>query len=194
MSVTYWRSPEGLRHITPGRQEWPEGRDFPHWLAAKMPWPVLELGCGTGRLAEGWVPGSYIGVDVSPYALKLAHEGWPDHDFRLIAEHEDPPAAEAAFAHTVLLHVPDAELPAAARRLAAAAPVVFVSEIMGRKWRRAGKPPVFNREPEEYVDAFEAAGMCADRHWELPYARYGGVTFDVLEFLRYDVRDAGEDA
>ena len=184
VSTDYWKQKRALSHITPGADRWPEGEDFPNWLAGALPGIVLEFGCGTGRLARGFSPNRYIGVDVSPHALELAVAAAPDYDFRLIAEHDVLPKADAAFAHTVLLHVPDLDLPAVVSRLAVAAPRVLVSEIMGRRWRRTGNPPVYNREPEAYVEAFAGADMTRGRRWVRPYHRYGGVELTALEFVR----------
>lgn len=184
MSVAYWTQKRALNHITPGNDRWPEGADFPGWLVAMLEGGVLEFGCGTGRLASQFPPDRYTGVDVSPHALELAQAAAPGHDFRLIAEHDPLPSADAAFAHTVLLHVPDDALPAVVDRLSAAVPRVLVSEIMDRKWRRSGHPPVYNRNPEDYGRAFAAVGMIPGQCWDLPYHRYGGVEFTVLEFVR----------
>lgn len=184
VSVAYWSSRRALSHITPGRTEWPEGEGYGTWLAAVMPYTVVEFGCGTGRLAAAFGPERYIGVDVSAYALREARARLPSHDFRQIAGSDELPEADAAFAHTVLLHVPDGDLATVVMRLAASAPCVLVGEIMARRWRRLGDPPVYNREPGEYTAAFAAAGMTLREHHEWPYHRYGGVTLDVLEFER----------
>ena len=53
-----------------------------------------------------------------------------------------------------------------------AAPVVLVNEMLGRRWRREGTPPVFNREMDEYVAAFAAHGYALTDAREENYAHY----------------------
>lgn len=182
-TVEYWRSRAGLQHITPGKDTWPEGEDFGAWLVELMPGAVLEFGCGTGRLARAFPVERYIGVDVSSHALGAAR-AQSQHDFREVGEHETLPVADYAFAHTVLLHVSDDDISAVAARLVSAAPTVFVSEIMDRKWRRRGNPPVFNREYSDYIDIFRDAGMAQCVARTHPYHRYQDAYLTVLEFHR----------
>src|SRR5690606_9750276 len=75
--------------------------------------------------------------------------------------------ADTWLAWTVLLHVPDDELPALLARTASYGRVV-IGEVMGRRWRRPGDPPVFNREADEYV---ELVGRPCER-LAIPYPRY----------------------
>lgn len=178
--LEFWKSERGLECITPRDKQWPEGEGFPQFLRGLVGNDsVLEFGCGIGRLAECFDPEQYIGVDVSRHALARARERMPSHRF-MVAD-DDLPQAEVTLAHTVLLHVPDHALGRVVARFTS--PRVIVSEILGRHWRRDGDPPVFNREAEEYVEAFSSRYMLVDRH-EWPYPHYYDTNLTLLEFAR----------
>jgi len=166
---------QGLKHIKPEiGVEHPEGFDVPTYMRdlAENRLPLLEIGCGVGRIARGFRPEEYIGVDVNPYALIIAREALPHHDFRLITEELDYPKAGAALFYTVLLHVSDDALHATLAKAATAADHVIITEIMDRRWRREGDPPVFNREAEDYIFVMQKLGFLLAQHCRVPYKRY----------------------
>jgi hypothetical protein len=115
-------------------------------------------------------------MDVSASAIDAAREANPDHRFTAISG--CGVRRGAVLCYTVLLHVPDDDLATIAARTSRAGRIV-IAEIMGRRWRRTGDPPVFNREPEEYVAAF---GRTLVHRLDLPYLRYpdARITFLVL--------------
>jgi SAM-dependent methyltransferase len=166
---------EGTEHIKPevGVQH-PEGFDVPATMhaLAEQGLPLLEIGCGVGRIAAGFAAEEYIGVDVNPHALIAARHALPDHDFRLITEELAYPRAGTALFYTVLLHVPDEALGETLEKAAAAADRIIIAELMDRRWRREGNPPVFNRETEEYVLAMQSLGFGLTAHARVPYAHY----------------------
>lgn len=170
----FWGT-EGVAHIKPEiGVEHPEGFDVPALMRelAGGKLPLLEIGCGVGRIATGFAPDDYIGIDVNPHALLVAREALPTHDFRLITEESVYPRAPTALFYTVLLHVPDEALDATLRRTAAVADRIIIGEVMDRRWRRPGNPPVFNRESEEYIHAMQKLGFLLSDHARIPYARY----------------------
>lgn len=178
----YWASGAGLTNITPGGKPWPEGEGF----GALLTWLVgdvhgLEVGCGPGRLAGLFPAGRYVGTDICPAALDLARAAHPDHRFALMGDEEPLPGAELTLFHTVLLHVPDDELPAMLARVTS--PRVIVSEILGRHWRREGDPPVFNRAAEDYEAGFAPRyrPLRLVRH---PYPHYRDTHLSIMEFAR----------
>lgn len=177
----YWRQGYGLGNITPKDDAWPEGPAFAPLLQAMVgDCGVLDFGCGWGRLAPLFAAESYIGTDISLDVLRLAVSRTGK---RFAADLGGPlPAAAVTLCHTVLLHVPDADLPALIARFSS--PRVIVSEILGRQWRRAGNPPVFNREVADYEAAFRARGYRLLRREACEYRRYGGVELSILEFGR----------
>lgn len=176
-----------MKHITPPGCAWPEGFDVVGWLRNTFTGfrSVLELGCGRGRLARGFRDDQYIGVDVSEQALALAHQAHPGKAFLLLSEAAPTlPPAEAALAYTVLLHVPDDRIEDTICRLVKAAPVTYVVEIMGRSWRRAGDPPVFNRDADEYIELFDRCGSSARVMGTEPCVRYRNAEFTVIRAQR----------
>lgn len=184
MQVTpaeYWRSGAGLGNITPAGKAWPEGEGFPEALLALIGdgSPVLEFGCGVGRLAGLFEVEDYIGIDIAPPALAVARQALPGHRFELLAD--ALPSAAVTFAHTVLLHIPDDAL--AGTMALFTSPRVIVSEILGRHWRRSGNPPVFNREMSDYEAAFAPRYRLSEVMLH-PYPHYRNTDLSIMEFVR----------
>lgn len=178
--LEYWRSGAGLGNITPKGKPWPEGDDFPDFLVKLIGRAaIVEFGCGPGRLAMCFEPDRYIGVDVSPDALATARERCPTHRFEIM-DAAELPDGDVTLCHTVMLHVPDEDLAATVARFAS--PRVIVSEVMGRKWRRDGNPPVFNRDAYEYADAFDAVGYRLAGIMTRPYPHYRDTDLTILDF------------
>ncbi len=178
-TLDFWRSEQGLEHITPRGKQWPEGDGFPRFIRRIAGENVLEFGCGIGRLAECFDPAQYVGVDVSAHAVSLARKRLPQHLFFVVGDSEKLPTTTTTLAHTVLLHIPDGHLGATVARFTS--PRVLVSEILGRSWRRTGEPPVFNREAEEYASAFAPRYKLASSTTR-PYPHYTETYMTLLEF------------
>lgn len=159
---TYWENNAELRHITPPGAPMPEVGLFEALQRACLG-SVFEFGCGYGRLAPAFRPDKYHGFDINPAALDEARKRNPGHTFG-----DTWAPADTFLAYTVLLHVHDDEIADTLRRAATYKRVV-IGEIMGRKWRRPGDPPVYNRETGEY-----AALMRCDpvEVIKVPYPRY----------------------
>lgn len=158
----YWRGNANLREITPKGERFPEVGLFDA-LCRACRGSVFEFGCGDGRLSPAFDPDLYVGYDINPAAITAAQAANPAHRYSAAwAE------AETFLAHTVLLHVPDDEIGGVLLRARQYGRIV-IGEVMGRKWRRAGDPPVFNREPGEYVDLVSHALV---ETIEIPYPRY----------------------
>lgn len=165
MSVTpadFWRANAGLRDITPHGERFPEVGLFDA-LRRACRGSVFEFGCGDGRLSPAFDPDSYAGFDINAHALTAAKKANPAH--RYLTEWEP---ADTWLAHTVLLHVPDNEIGGILDR-AKGYPRIVIGEVMGRKWRRPGDPPVFNREAIDYV---EMVGRELIESIPVPYPRY----------------------
>lgn len=175
MTAEFWKR-EGLQHITPAGKENPEGWDVRPFLRELARGSVLEIGCGPGRLCTAFDPDDYLGVDINPAAISKARTRHPEYQFELY----EGQSADSALLYTVLLHVSDDDLPEFVAGINADR--VIVAEIMGRQWRRAGNPPVFNREPQEYIDAFEGF-ECVDTYGK-PYMHYQGTCITFLVFER----------
>lgn len=161
-AAEYWRGNTGLREITPHGERFPEVGLFDA-LGRAVRGSVFEFGCGDGRLGPAFPSDRYAGFDINPAALAAARVANPAH--RYVDEWEP---ADTWLAHTVLLHVPDDEIQAVIER-AKEYPRIVIGEVMGRKWRRDGNPPVFNREAHEYV---ELVGRELIDSIAVPYPRY----------------------
>ena len=94
----------------PGRwRSWTAARDVHDWVAPALAGPVLDIGCGEGRLADRLPAGvRWVGVDSSATQLR-------DNPHRpvLQADMRRLPFADDSFAEAVhlwcLYHVPDPE-------------------------------------------------------------------------------------
>lgn len=169
----------GVNDIVPRRSsDNPEGFDVASCLYRVIgkDMPVLEVGCGIGRLAAMFDPKSYLGVDVNPTALLKARASLPNHTFRITDTGYVLPAAPAALIYTVALHVPDDRIRPFLRRLSTGRRRVVICELMDRRWRRAGDPPVFNREPEDYILMMHEYGFRLLGFEKHSYGQYKGKT------------------
>lgn len=159
--MDYWRNNRALKHIVPPGETFPEV-GLGELLQRVCRGRVFEFGCGYGRLAQFFEPSAYYGYDINPAALTEAYRRNRRHSFGMEWE-----AADTFLAHTVLLHIPDDDLRELATKIKKYDRIV-IGEIMGRKWRRPGDPPVFNRESAEYE---KLLGRKATQY-KVPYPRY----------------------
>jgi SAM-dependent methyltransferase len=182
----FWAD-NGLDHIVPRTgDEFPEGFNvFELLLQLVDPTKsVLDVGCGYGRLCPAFPAASYIGVDVNPAAIDAARQRNPGYRFEHIRPGAPLPKASAALVYTVACHIPDEELARFLTPICAAAPVVAICEIMDRRWRRPGNPPIFNRDPEQYLLEMANHGFQLCRFSKVIYARYNTPSWNV----NHDVR------
>ena len=177
----FWAN-EGLDHVIPDTgDEFPEGFDV-IGLLPKLVDParsVLEVGCGYGRLCRAFPAASYIGVDVNPAAIETARQRNPDYRFECIEPGAALPKADAVLLYTVSCHISDEELARFLMPVCEAAPVVAIAEIMDIRWRRPGNPPIFNRDPEQYVLEMANRGFLLRRFGKAIYARYNKPPWNV---------------
>jgi len=180
LAADFWRTQNGVRHITPQGKANPEGAWLLPYLAdVQAHGRVVEIGCGPGRLACAFKPHAYLGLDLNERSIAEARERNPLHAFDVAQD--ELPQADVYLLHTVLMHVADNELDALLGQIKA--PAVCVSEMMGREWRREGDPPVFNREPFEYVEAFAAHGYVLSQSRTEIYQHYEE-PMTLLKFIR----------
>ena len=175
----FWKN-NSLSNIKPETgQEFPEGWDvvefFKNYMTVEEYGEVLEVGCGYGRLCQAFDSEQYTGLDISEDAVNLARKLNPEYEFEIIPEerlNRSLPHSRTKILYTVLLHQTDEDLPAMVENLCETSRRIIVAEICGRDWRRTGNPPVFNREPEEYIHLFNTYGKYSVSLLKKPYERY----------------------
>jgi len=172
-TTEFWKK-EGEKHIKPTiGGEFPEGWDVLSYLTKLCDGKsITEIGCGIGRLSPAFHPEHYIGIDISSKVLEIAESKNKNHKYILHNQGDSYPNADVRLVYTVLLHIDDDCISDFIENLCKNTERVVVAEIMERKWRRPGNPPVFNREAEEYNTLFEKCGFEKDYLNEKPYERY----------------------
>lgn len=172
--ASFWQA-RGLEFVIPevGKQ-FPEGFDLYGELQSLIgDRMLLEFGCGYGRLCGAFHPDRYVGLDFNQNAIEKAKETFPEYRFEETNGDPRLPSTEALLAYTVLLHIPDDEISGYIEKLAAAAELIIVGEIMDCRWRdRQGEVPVFSRNPEEYILLFSRHGMRLKEYRKHAYKHY----------------------
>jgi SAM-dependent methyltransferase len=165
----------GYKHAIGGGDNWDSHgdlqRDFLISQELKPHHRLLEIGCGTGRLARKVAPYlnpcGYHGVDISEAAVSAARglslsEGW--FKWLPLFHVGDVPAApqfDFIWAFAVFIHIPQDIMEATMRRAAAvmhADSLFFWSYIPDTETRRAGVK-TFRRTVADYRRAAERAGL-----------------------------------
>ena len=75
--------------------------------------------------------------------------------------------------------------------------LVVIAELMDSRWRRDGDPPVFNRDPEEYILVMNHLGYDLCWYEKRAYARYDQPPWNTgrdsrITFLKFVARAAAE--
>ncbi|WP_196207539.1 class I SAM-dependent methyltransferase [Citrobacter sp. Res13-Sevr-PEB04-36] len=177
-----WRTPEelfwideGVSNIIPNTKfEYPEGDYLKDMLfdAIEGSFPVLEIGCGIGRIAKLFDADKYIGVDVNPNALVKARNVLPTHYFRIHDKGCCYPKATSVLLYTVLLHISDSVIYDFLKEVCNNKTKIVISELMDTRWRRGGNPPVYNRDPEDYILLMSELGFKLMKSIKREYERY----------------------
>jgi len=167
----FWEG-EAEKHIIPNTgTEFPEGWDVLNFLTELLPYKqITEVGCGWGRLCKAFSPYVYSGIDINENVVTLAKERFPQYKF---THTKEMPVSENKLLYTVLLHISDEDIKEFIKTLCNSTKErIVVAEILGRDWRRAGNPPVFNRNLEEYESYFEKENFVLEKIIKKPYNRY----------------------
>jgi SAM-dependent methyltransferase len=138
----YWQGEDGIRNIIPragNRGEYPERPGFdplkilPEIIKGR---PVVEIGCGYGRLCTAFEPDKYVGCDPNRAAIEEASAKHPDYSFHVLDEYRYPPSM-AKLAYTVAMHIPDDEYPEFVKAICeSTGDQVVIAEILGAHKRR----------------------------------------------------------
>ena len=185
--LKFWTENTDVKHIIPpsSTTEFPEGWDVHSYLRNIVGEEnVVELGCGYGRIAAGFTSNQYRGFDVNPSAIAQAEEQLPEHNFSLYEIGTELPPTEWLLVYTVLLHVSDDDIVATIATITKNCDKVLIAEIMHRGPRqppRPGKPPVFNREQEEYIQMFKNVGFKLTSSTKKPWRGISN-RFSILTF------------
>lgn len=147
-------------------------RDFLLSQGMKPSHRLLDIGCGTGRLARKVVPylepGNYNGLDIADAALRAAREvsvveGWADRNPRFWMTFEGPPV-DFLWSFSVFIHLPQEIMESVMRRAAAVMHPdsrfywAYVPEE--RSWRSGVKQ--FRHTLADYQRAAKQAGLTFD--------------------------------
>jgi SAM-dependent methyltransferase len=189
--ASYWQGEDGIRNVKPGgRGEFPEG--FPVISILRniiTRFPVIEIGCGYGRLAEAFAATDYWGLDCNAEAIKRARRLHPDHRFRIIDSYNYPPSM-VKLAYTVAIHIPDEEYPQFIKAICEYThDQVVIAEILGKHLRRKLEEkkegwiqPTFGRNKEDHEREFEKNSFQLVTWHDFQYPGKG--TFTFLDFRR----------
>jgi FkbM family methyltransferase len=185
---------EGVDHIVPNvGHDFPEGFDVREMLERCLGTDssVLEFGCGVGRIASLFEPERYLGVDINPASIAEARRRNPGHEIRIWDVGQVVPPTDVLLFYTVLLHVSDDAVRPMVEALCEGRQQVLIAELMDRRWRREGNPPVFNRDPEEYVLLMETLGFKFVGYEKEAYVRYDQQPWNVgrdsrITFLKFE--------
>lgn len=180
----FWKS-EGLDHIIPNTgEEFPEGFNVLEYLSNYIgDQNVVEIGCGYGRLCTAFDTKKYSGYDINPSAISKAVTTFHDYDFYLLKDEVDPKQSDIMLFYTVLLHISDEDIESFVGRFVPTTKKIIVAEIMDRKWRRGGNPPVFNRFLSDYNELFSKFDMKPTNVETVPYVRYKDTN---ITFVTYE--------
>lgn len=179
----YWQQ-DGLRNLTAGEDDYPEGFDpvnFIESIIAKAGryGRLTDFGCGTGRLCEVTKPQSYIGIDLNPDAIATAKERHPEYTFQEVDVGSVYPCSDICLAYTVFLHLDDEPLQKTLVRLKEAGnKSIIIAEVLGQEWRRSGNPPVFNRDLGDYLEIMADFGYSLKWADSRVYERYANCAPD----------------
>jgi cyclopropane fatty-acyl-phospholipid synthase-like methyltransferase len=169
----------GYKHAIGGGDNWDEHgdlqRDFLISQGLKPDHRLLEIGCGTGRLARKVVPyleiAGYVGVDIADAALSVAldlsfSEGWahrlPSFANKIPADRQFE--FDYIWSFAAFIHIPQDVVESTMRRAAAVMHKdsrFYWSYIPGPKTERAGVK-TFRRTLADYQKAAYQAGLTFD--------------------------------
>lgn len=184
--LPFWLN-AGLEYIIPNTgSEFPEGFDVFQVLRSMISPEkyVTEIGCGYGRLCQAFPADRYYGVDINPTAIAHGKSRFPKYSLNQIKPWEKLPLSDVTLAYCTAFHVPGNEIQRFLNLLCTSSNEVLIAELMDRRWRREGAPPIFNREPEEYISGMMAENFILTNILKIPYQRYDCEPFNINHDIR----------
>lgn len=86
-----------------------EGNDFEKLIRNEtFLQPVIDFGCGNGRLSGLFNASLYLGVDTSLKMVEYAKRSHAGYRFTVVFGGETLPASDTIFANDVMKHIPEA--------------------------------------------------------------------------------------
>jgi SAM-dependent methyltransferase len=153
--VKYWNGTRAAEIAYPKhRGRWPDADTVDHLRRLCIGF-VCDVGCGTGRCADAFNPGAYVGIDINPTAIERAQHEMPLHSFRRIDWDDPYPTADTYLFYTCLMHVRDEDLPLVIVR---AKPRIVIAECMSRAYRNE-RAFNFNRDADDYRRVLSECGF-----------------------------------
>lgn len=186
--LKFWTK-NGLEYIVPPKTSDPEGFSYIETLHGFDLGYVLEVGCGTGRIAKSFAQDKYLGVDINQGAITLARQNNPNHLFINGRVSDCNIKPESVLYYTVCLHIPDElisnEMSDAAET---GAQKILIAEIMNPKYRmHRNKEALYDisnqRTLNDYCRIMDSVGFSLSRIVEKGYQHYDGqnMTFALFE-------------
>lgn len=154
-----WRGPvpAGPGDGAPGAM--PDGLGRLALAAAGRHRPVLEIGCGDGRLAGQIDPADYLGLEADPAALRAARARCPAHAFRIADAGYSLPDAPSVLVHAGRLPGDEGLAAAALRAVAVGRRRVILWPTLRRE--TADTAP--DRRAPDWTRIAKAAGLKSRR-------------------------------
>lgn len=136
----FWQA-QGLDNIKPAHvgDKW-ESYDTPKLVANLVGEDsIVDVGCGTGRLARAFKPEQYIGIDLNENAISLSRKKHPEYKFKILKKYSDVPRQDVMLLHSVALHVPDDEIKELCKR--AQKRIILAETMLDTFTGNKNKPP-----------------------------------------------------
>jgi SAM-dependent methyltransferase len=170
----YWRHPKSDPEVNPnqdiGFQE----------LVDLTEEPVLDFGCGFGRMAKHFRDESYIGCDIAMHRVCACLKEFPRKEFYHIHSHESLQVLGLGFFNTVLAnnvlhHVADEEILPMLKtfRFISVSLVVGTHVTEGNRFTRDGRLTNNNRSMQDYHQLLWEAGFYVERELRIYNPHYG---------------------
>jgi SAM-dependent methyltransferase len=179
----FWKE-QGLNYIIPHIGiKFPEGFDIEKYLFEFIgDRSVVEVGCGYGRLCNAFSNDKYTGYDINPAAIEKAIAENSQYEFVLMEDATIIKQSDVVLLYTVGLHISDDRITEFLSSITQNCKSLVIAEIMSRKWRRSGDPPVFNRELKDYNAIMKSISFNQKKTSVKPYKRYPNTNITFVEY------------
>lgn len=188
-TLKFWTGKNAKNHIIApnSKTDFPEGEEIFSLLQSIVGKDsIIDMGCGRGRLTSAFSRGGYTGLDINLDLLRLAKKANPEYKFLKYKIGTHPGNAKWLMLYTVALHIDDMDIEPYLRLVTSGCDKIIIAEVTGKKFRKPnkpGKPPVFNRDNEDYIYLMNGLDFSLNMIFETPYHGIQN-KFKVLVFRR----------